>query len=286
MRLKVRINVNKPLQQSWKVRANEGNYVQILFKYERLGIFCYLCGLLRHTDKNCPKLFEMEHDDGVRGWGETLRPLVNRMGTAATNKYLKDPIPSRPQNASDIGTGSQFAAASNNANFPTTTPAASNFDGRIIAVQKEISAIKSGILIAQKQAIVKSGKQPIGASSAHNSMVLSATPSPADCTNPQHRPVVLGLLAETHAQSQGEDLPSIQAAEMVDSGVELKKRKRVKAASEVQEADNMCIGVEGIETVGTSFGNGINVVMSLHDNPMYDETIVTAGPDDQACREL
>jgi 14-3-3 protein epsilon len=91
MRLKVRININNPLQQSWKVRANEGNYVHILFKYEKLGIFCYLCGLLGHTDKNCPKLFDMEHDDGVRGWGENLRPLIKRMGTPATNKYLKYP---------------------------------------------------------------------------------------------------------------------------------------------------------------------------------------------------
>jgi 14-3-3 protein epsilon len=67
MRLKVHININNPLQQSWKVRANEGNYVQILFKYERLGIFCYLCGVLGHTDKVCPKLFDMEQDDGNRG---------------------------------------------------------------------------------------------------------------------------------------------------------------------------------------------------------------------------
>jgi hypothetical protein len=29
MRLKVRVNVNNPLQQNWKVRANDGNYVQI-----------------------------------------------------------------------------------------------------------------------------------------------------------------------------------------------------------------------------------------------------------------
>jgi 14-3-3 protein epsilon len=286
MRLKVRINVNNPLQQSWKIRANEGNYVQILFKYEKLGIFCYLCGLLGHTDKNCPKLFDMEHDDGVRGWGETLRPLIKRVGTAATNKYLKDPIPSRPQVAFDINTGSHSAAAAHNATFPTTTPAAGNLDGRIIAVQKEISAIKSGILQAQKQAIVKSGKNPNGASSSHNSMALSVTPSPADCTTPHHRPVVLGLLAETHIQSQGEDLLYLQAARLDASGVELKKRKRVKAVSEVQEADNMCIGVEGVETVGTIVGNGTTVVMSMHDNPMYDETIVTAGPDDQACREL
>jgi hypothetical protein len=34
---------------------------------------------------------------------------------------------------------------------------------------------------------------------------------------------------------------------------------------------------------------GMNDVISFHDNPMYDVTEpndVTAGPDDQACREL
>jgi 14-3-3 protein epsilon len=115
MRLKVRINVNDPLKQSWQVRANEGNYVHILFKYEKLGIFCYLCGLLGHTDKNCPKLFDMEHDDGVRGWGENLRPLVKRMGTSATNKYLKDPIPSRPQPATASVPNFQSAATQSDA---------------------------------------------------------------------------------------------------------------------------------------------------------------------------
>jgi 14-3-3 protein epsilon len=74
MRLKVHINVNNPLQQSWQVRANEGNYVHILFKYDKISILCNLCGLLGHTDKNCPKLFNMELGDGVRGWGENLRP--------------------------------------------------------------------------------------------------------------------------------------------------------------------------------------------------------------------
>jgi 14-3-3 protein epsilon len=86
MRLKVRIDVTKPLQQNWKVRANAGNYVQIVFKYEKLGVFCYLCGLLGHTDKNCPKLFDMDHDDGTRGWGKIFallsRVLVRRQQTS------------------------------------------------------------------------------------------------------------------------------------------------------------------------------------------------------------
>jgi hypothetical protein len=57
----------------------------------------------------------MEHDDGVRGWGENLRPLVKRMGTLATNKYLKDPIPSRPQPATASVPNFQSAATQSDA---------------------------------------------------------------------------------------------------------------------------------------------------------------------------
>jgi hypothetical protein len=47
-----------------------------------------------------------------------------------------------------MSTGSHFTAA--DATHTTSTPTVGNFDGRIIAVQREISAIKSGILSAQK----------------------------------------------------------------------------------------------------------------------------------------
>jgi hypothetical protein len=283
MRLKVRINVNNPLQQSWQVRANAGSYVHILFKYEKLGIFCYLCGLLGHTDKNCPKLFDMELDDGAREWGENLRPLVKRMGTSATNKYLKDPIPSHPQPATDFGS-KVHAAATQSATPTATPPATGNFDGRIIAVQKEISAIKSGLLNAQKSTMARSGKGMLGASTSHGSS--ESTPSLLGYVSDPHRPVVLGLLAESHNQPHGEAPLCIEAAEQVDSSGDLKKRKRTKAASDKLEFETLSVGVENATAIGTSLGNGGDVVLSIHDNPMYDETIVTIGPDDQACREL
>jgi hypothetical protein len=241
MRLKVRINVNKPLQQSWKVRVNEGNYVQIIFKYEKLGIFCYLCGLLGHTDKNCPKLFDMDHDDGARGWGESIRPLITHMGTSATNKYIKDPIPSRPQNVSSSSTGIPSAAA------PSATPHAStsisvNLDGRIVAVQKEISAIKSGILIPQKQAMVKASKLTHEASSSHNAVLPFATLPPADCDIVRHRSVVLGLLAEPHIQVPGHDSVVVEAADSDENRADLKKRKRAKAVKDKQDV-RLCVVV-------------------------------------------
>jgi hypothetical protein len=209
------------------------------------------------------------------------------MGTAATNKYLKDPIPFSPQASPQMGTGPQFtAAAAHNATHTTSTPAVGNFDGRVIAVQREISAIKSGILSAQKQAMVKSGKNLNGASTSHNIMVMSATPSSVHGFNSQHQSVVQGLQAEPPASTHGEDNFCLKATDLDDSGVELKKRKRAKATSGNKEADDMNIGAEGLYVVGTSLGMGMNDVISFHDNPMFDVTDVTAGPDDQACREL
>jgi hypothetical protein len=283
MRLKVRIDITKPLQQSWKVRANEGNFVQIIFKYEKLGVFCYLCGLLGHVDKNCHNLFDMDHDDGTRGWGDSIRPLLSRQGTSATNKYIKDPIPSRPHAVSADATGTNAAPASN-LQPNDSTPISGTLDGRIVAVQKEISAIKSGLLIAQKHALVKAGRIQHAASSSQSALLPLATPAPIVCTSEQRRPIVLGLLAEAEPNGQGADLLNFDAAGSEDNGAELKKRKRAKAVNGTHAEDSLCNGVEGLENDVTRLGNGTDNVM-LIDNPIFDANNVTAGPDDQACRE-
>jgi hypothetical protein len=227
MRLKVRINVTNPLQKSWKVRANEGNFVEILFKYEKLGIFCFLCGVLGHMDKDCTKLFDMEQDDGVREWGDNIRPLIKRMGTAATNKYLQDPIPSRSQFVTGSGSGTQGVSSHDTTNSHPT-PAASNLDGRLVAVQREISAIKSGILTAQKQALAKSGRNLFGVGPSHIPLVSTDSSSLAVSNMSQSQPVVMGLLAEPTIQPQGDNILCLEAAESVEVGVDLKKKKASK----------------------------------------------------------
>jgi hypothetical protein len=76
----------------------------------------------------------------------------------------------------------------------------------------------------------------------------------------------------------------VEAAEFEDNGAELKKRKRAKAINDKQVVDLMCSGDVGLENDVTRQGNGIDDVMFI-DNPMYETNNVTAGPDDQACRE-
>uniref|UniRef100_A0A2N9GXY5 CCHC-type domain-containing protein n=1 Tax=Fagus sylvatica TaxID=28930 RepID=A0A2N9GXY5_FAGSY len=55
MRIRIRLDVTKPLCHGRKARLEKGRETWISFKYERLSNFCYWCGLLSHSEKDCPK---------------------------------------------------------------------------------------------------------------------------------------------------------------------------------------------------------------------------------------
>jgi hypothetical protein len=141
IRLKVQIDVIAPLKHEWQIRVNDGSYATICFKCEKLGTFCYLCGCLGHTDKMCSRRFDMEEDDGSRGWGEWLRPVIRCMGSASTNIWLQDPIPSRVQQDQQVP-----AAGFNGLHMGTLNSTSSGktyLEGRISVVHNEINDIKS-----------------------------------------------------------------------------------------------------------------------------------------------
>jgi hypothetical protein len=84
-------------------------------------------------------------------------------------------------------------------------------------------------------------------------------------------------------QQQGDNSFGLEGAETEDSGADLKKRKRAKAGTNTQESEAVSNGDEGI--VDKNLGIGLDNVMIVNDNPMFDASIVTAGPEVQACRE-
>lgn len=49
MRLKIRVDVSKPLKRKKKICKRDKIEVIVHCKYERLGDFCFTCGLLNHT---------------------------------------------------------------------------------------------------------------------------------------------------------------------------------------------------------------------------------------------
>jgi len=68
LRIRVFIDVRKPLKRTKRIKKQGNEVVEVSFKFEHLGTFCYLCGLLGHSDDYCAKLLTLENDDGTRIW--------------------------------------------------------------------------------------------------------------------------------------------------------------------------------------------------------------------------
>lgn len=90
MRIKVRLDVRKPLKKDRKVRIARGEWCLVKFRYEKLSIFCFVCDCIGHTEQSCEVLFVLESDDGVRGWSAELRAEQRRMGAAGGSRFLKE----------------------------------------------------------------------------------------------------------------------------------------------------------------------------------------------------
>jgi hypothetical protein len=78
MRIHVLVDVRLPLKRTKKIKKPEGESRIVQFRYERLGTFCYICGLMGHSDSRCPKLFEMGDSDVKREWSLELRAEMGR----------------------------------------------------------------------------------------------------------------------------------------------------------------------------------------------------------------
>lgn len=54
LRLRVAVDTTKPLCRGRKITMAEGKEGWVSFKFERLPIICYWCGMLTHSDRECP----------------------------------------------------------------------------------------------------------------------------------------------------------------------------------------------------------------------------------------
>lgn len=62
-RVWVWVDITKPLKRFQLIKLKNQNTVKITLKYKRLPHFCFLCGFLCHTDKDCTFVSEEEKED-------------------------------------------------------------------------------------------------------------------------------------------------------------------------------------------------------------------------------
>jgi hypothetical protein len=114
MRVKVRVDVRKPLRIEKKIVVNGGAGGVVKFKYEKIGLFCFVCGILGHSETKCEILYAMERDDGRRNWSNEIRADARRPGGRIDSRWLREEGRGRADTFTSNQTG---ADATNSSNF-------------------------------------------------------------------------------------------------------------------------------------------------------------------------
>ena len=80
MRIRVKMDISKPLCRGRKAWLFAGNETWIAFRYERLPNFCYWCGMLTHGDRDCDRWLRskgtLRRED--QQYGTRLRAVVGK----------------------------------------------------------------------------------------------------------------------------------------------------------------------------------------------------------------
>lgn len=91
MRVRVRIDVRKPLKRKKNILKKNGEEVIVTCKYERLGKFCFTCGVMTHTERYCKHFFLEKWDEEISKDCESwLRAPPRRSSGPARSKWLRE----------------------------------------------------------------------------------------------------------------------------------------------------------------------------------------------------
>nr|XP_017257901.1 PREDICTED: uncharacterized protein LOC108227327 [Daucus carota subsp. sativus] len=90
MRIRIKIDVRKPLKRKKKICRKNGTECIVQCKYERLGDFCFTCGMVTHTERFCNVRLSTSLNDSLREWGVWLRAPSRRLAGQERSRWLRD----------------------------------------------------------------------------------------------------------------------------------------------------------------------------------------------------
>ncbi|KAF4366103.1 hypothetical protein G4B88_025774 [Cannabis sativa] len=107
MRVRISIDITVPLKRRKKLRHSvddPGFWAE--FKYEYVPTFCFICGVIGHSERLCSKLFEMPIEEIVKPYGSFMRAQPRRRYNLVGSQWLRD----GEESNFDGGSGGQSSA--------------------------------------------------------------------------------------------------------------------------------------------------------------------------------
>lgn len=91
VRIRVTLDIQKPLKRRMKIKREGGTWSWINFKYERMGNFCFVCGIIGHTERECSIVYENPDKEIERAYGVWLRAQNRSTKFEVGARWLRNP---------------------------------------------------------------------------------------------------------------------------------------------------------------------------------------------------
>ncbi|XP_060959153.1 uncharacterized protein LOC133030431 [Cannabis sativa] len=92
LRIRVRINVDKPIKRRMKVSSDISSWYWANFKYEKLPTFCFICGIIGHSERFCPRLFLKPLHLQQKPYNLELRASLQRRHSTFGAQWLRSGV--------------------------------------------------------------------------------------------------------------------------------------------------------------------------------------------------
>ncbi|GAU36150.1 hypothetical protein TSUD_316790 [Trifolium subterraneum] len=190
MRIRVRMDVRQPLKKDTRMKNKEGEWCTVNFMYEKLGVFCFVSGIMGHAENKCEVRYAMEQDDGTREWTAYIRTRPRRQGGRIVSKWLREEKGGR-----EVHGGGDRAAQTNSptcsqSRGPTNAELAENDQEKIPTINQHTIMTRQGL----------SGPMKILSWNCRGLSTPSAIPNLRNIAQ-GHQPDIL-FLSETPAKAQ------------------------------------------------------------------------------------
>nr|GLL49694.1 uncharacterized protein LOC109174453 [Ipomoea trifida] len=87
-RVRVAIDITKPLKKQMKLKRDNGTWAFVDFRYERLPTFCFLCGVIGHGDRYCSKFNPRAYPKAAKPYGAFMRAGGRRTVPSAGQSWV------------------------------------------------------------------------------------------------------------------------------------------------------------------------------------------------------
>ncbi|XP_074364697.1 uncharacterized protein LOC141705706 [Apium graveolens] len=112
VRIRVALNVEKPLKRRMKLKRDSNAWNWINFKYERMSSFCFVCGIIGHLERECNVVYVNPEKVVERAYGAWLKApnRNNKAGPGARWLRIGNEGGTRWSANKNIGMGSSNTA--------------------------------------------------------------------------------------------------------------------------------------------------------------------------------